>query len=89
LKVDCVFFTHQDSVALCKRYSTVFIIDCTYKTMTPRKRLLARLTTELYSANARVGSLIARLTEVIERTWKKGAKIVKKGGEFKIFLKFS
>jgi hypothetical protein len=32
LKVDCVFFTHQDSVALCKRYSTVFIIDCTYKT---------------------------------------------------------
>ncbi len=51
--------------------------------MTPRKRLLARLTTELYSANARVGSLIARLTEVIETpeiSVQEPAVVIKKRG---------
>jgi hypothetical protein len=32
LAVESLFFTHQDSVQICKRFSTVLLIDCTYKT---------------------------------------------------------
>ena len=29
---ECIFFSHRDSVELCRTYSTVFLMDCTYKT---------------------------------------------------------
>ena len=32
LEVECIFFMHEHSVTLCKKYGTVFLMDCTYKT---------------------------------------------------------
>ena len=29
---ECIFFSHRDYVELCRTYSTVFLMDCTFKT---------------------------------------------------------